>query len=120
MRQNPHVRICGGLGSATALVYPTFTRGKEAVEINVQLLRGGGLPHPRTIANKKRIHKLQERCSKARVDWGDKSAENDACEPTTVAATSSYCEPACPETGRHVLTARTLLLSHIVIGVLVL
>ncbi len=23
MRQNPHVRICGGLGSATALVYPT-------------------------------------------------------------------------------------------------
>ena len=24
MRQNPHVRICGGLGSATALVYPTL------------------------------------------------------------------------------------------------
>ena len=23
MRQNPHVRICGGLGSATTLVYPT-------------------------------------------------------------------------------------------------
>ena len=25
MRQNPHVRICGGPGSATTLVYPTQT-----------------------------------------------------------------------------------------------
>ncbi len=25
MRQNPHVRICGGPGSATTLVYPTDT-----------------------------------------------------------------------------------------------
>ena len=24
MRQNPHVRICGGPGSATTLVYPTL------------------------------------------------------------------------------------------------
>ena len=28
-----------------------FAGGKEAIEINVQLFRGGGLPHPRTIAN---------------------------------------------------------------------
>ena len=27
MRQNPHVRICGGPGSATTLVYPTATHG---------------------------------------------------------------------------------------------
>ena len=27
MRQNPHVRICGGPGSATTLVYPTGTWG---------------------------------------------------------------------------------------------
>ena len=26
MRQNPHVRICGGPGSATTLVYPTSQR----------------------------------------------------------------------------------------------
>ena len=26
MRQNPHVRICGGPGSATTLVYPTAFR----------------------------------------------------------------------------------------------
>ena len=26
MRKNPHVRICGGLGSATTLVYPTVAR----------------------------------------------------------------------------------------------
>ena len=26
MRQNPHVRICGGPGSATTLVYPTGTQ----------------------------------------------------------------------------------------------
>ena len=30
MRQNPHVRICGGLGSATALVYPTGQGGQRA------------------------------------------------------------------------------------------
>ena len=28
MRQNPHVRICGGPGSATTLVYPTVPRGR--------------------------------------------------------------------------------------------
>ena len=27
MRQNPHVRICGGPGSATTLVYPTDRSG---------------------------------------------------------------------------------------------
>ena len=27
MRQNPHVRICGGPGSATTLVYPTGSDG---------------------------------------------------------------------------------------------
>ena len=26
MRQNPHVRICGGPGSATTLVYPTLQK----------------------------------------------------------------------------------------------
>ena len=34
-----------------------FTGGKEAVEINVQLLRGGGLLHPHTTAQIKRIYK---------------------------------------------------------------
>ena len=29
MRKNPHVRICGGLGSATTLVYPTPLRRLE-------------------------------------------------------------------------------------------
>ena len=33
MRQNPHVRICGGPGSATTLVYPTTGRHR--------LYRGG-------------------------------------------------------------------------------
>ena len=28
MRKNPHVRICGGLGSATTLVYPTSITGR--------------------------------------------------------------------------------------------
>ena len=36
MRKNPHVRICGGLGSATTLVYPTpFSRGVMVVLGNV-------------------------------------------------------------------------------------
>ena len=28
MRQNPHVRICGGPGSATTLVYPTSVQAQ--------------------------------------------------------------------------------------------
>ena len=31
MRKNPHVRIWGGLGTATALVYPTFS-GQNSAE----------------------------------------------------------------------------------------
>ena len=31
MRQNPHVRICGGPGSATTLVYPTVEGCVSAV-----------------------------------------------------------------------------------------
>ncbi len=31
MRKNPHVRICGGLGSATTLVYPTEEMTGEQV-----------------------------------------------------------------------------------------
>ena len=39
MRQNPHVRICGGPGSATTLVYPTpfwcrFTLGLASVRFS--------------------------------------------------------------------------------------
>ncbi len=30
MRQNPHVRICGGPGSATTLVYPTLESRGDA------------------------------------------------------------------------------------------
>ena len=32
MRQNPHVRICGGPGSATTLVYPTPRAGMDHAE----------------------------------------------------------------------------------------
>ena len=30
MRQNPHVRICGGPGTATTLVYPTSLRERHS------------------------------------------------------------------------------------------
>ncbi len=34
MRQNPHVRICGGPGSATTLVYPTVSgRGRRPTDV---------------------------------------------------------------------------------------
>ena len=39
MRQNPHVRICGGPGSATTLVYPTARRLQVGVRL-VQHLFG--------------------------------------------------------------------------------
>ena len=31
MRQNPHVRICGGPGSATTLVYPTLSTRHSSI-----------------------------------------------------------------------------------------
>ena len=45
MRKNPHVRICGGLGSATTLVYPTDDfRGKpvSAIAGHAVTLPAGG------------------------------------------------------------------------------
>ena len=33
MRQNPHVRICGGPGSATTLVYPTKKRHNHRMQL---------------------------------------------------------------------------------------
>ena len=44
MRQNPHVRICGGPGSATTLVYPTGFRrvqGCQDMPALVAALRAG-------------------------------------------------------------------------------
>ena len=35
MRKNPHVRICGGLGSATTLVYPTAPAALYAFHVAV-------------------------------------------------------------------------------------
>ena len=37
MRKNPHVRICGGLGSATTLVYPTIG-GSELLDTQLSQL----------------------------------------------------------------------------------
>ena len=36
MRQNPHVRICGGPGSATTLVYPTLRQFENRVYENLE------------------------------------------------------------------------------------
>ena len=41
MRKNPHVRICGGLGSATTLVYPTAISRP-----------GPGAPHQATVGGR--------------------------------------------------------------------
>ena len=45
MRQNPHVRICGGPGSATTLVYPTasgrWARRRHAHDDGRDRLREG-------------------------------------------------------------------------------
>ena len=40
MRQNPHVRICGGPGSATTLVYPTCRWDKVEKDTAPQELHG--------------------------------------------------------------------------------
>ena len=41
MRQNPHVRICGGPGSATTLVYPTASHRRAVVYFCSAVLTGG-------------------------------------------------------------------------------
>ena len=47
MRQNPHVRICGGPGSATTLVYPTPVRWRrKSPDIDQQPTGGGGAMGP--------------------------------------------------------------------------
>ena len=43
MRQNPHVRICGGPGSATTLVYPTARRRQRTLML-VGYPEAGRLP----------------------------------------------------------------------------
>ena len=57
MRQNPHVRICGGPGSATTLVYPTSlgrragagsrTRDRVNRRPVTRAWRDESSPHPR-------------------------------------------------------------------------
>ena len=41
MRQNPHVRICGGPGSATTLVYPTASMSKDEPQTRARAHRRG-------------------------------------------------------------------------------
>ena len=63
MRQNPHVRICGGPGSATTLVYPTpagqgdyrtnevLTRRAAALPVRVRIVDAWAEPYlPRSSA----------------------------------------------------------------------
>ena len=42
MRQNPHVRICGGPGSATTLVYPTVSRHDHRLHAFAAVHGGSG------------------------------------------------------------------------------
>ena len=49
MRQNPHVRICGGPGSATTLVYPTPCRRRGSPLRSSEPEEGVGLAY--TLAN---------------------------------------------------------------------
>ena len=52
MRQNPHVRICGGPGSATTLVYPTDERCACEAPLSEQ-----DLGHPWFCSSRRRIFK---------------------------------------------------------------
>ena len=44
MRQNPHVRICGGPGSATTLVYPTPITQGPRFDCDRDVTEQAGLP----------------------------------------------------------------------------
>ena len=44
MRQNPHVRICGGPGSATTLVYPNLRSGMARSALSGAVNRKANAP----------------------------------------------------------------------------
>ena len=50
MRQNPHVRICGGPGSATTLVYPTLNPQRDRTACKTAIDRWFPADQPRRAA----------------------------------------------------------------------
>ena len=63
MRQNPHVRICGGPGSATTLVYPTIDWKEVETGISVLPAPEGTLIHLRA-------------AERAKLCWSHKSSSS--------------------------------------------
>ena len=61
MRKNPHVRICGGPGSATTLVYPTIVSAAVVLEMDgavcraARIVLGGVAPVPWRVPDAERI-----------------------------------------------------------------
>ena len=92
MRKNPHVRICGGLGSATTLVYPTAfvvevgrpvvhepTPALEQVRLRVGRLASGRARHRRRqhrllphILDDENLHLVHTRCKHVLRDHAGK------------------------------------------------
>ena len=103
MRQNPHVRICGGPGSATTLVYPTWSTVWGA---------GGPLPGRR-----------QERCTadaddgyraRGRTPPSRRERVVDIIRNITVDGEAALAVDTAEELGRALLTGRYVVASDAV------
>ena len=70
MRQNPHVRICGGPGSATTLVYPTPVWVDAPADLGAaraERLTDNGGRRPSLAKNGRNAGKVLENCERWRV-----------------------------------------------------
>ena len=91
MRQNPHVRICGGLGSATALVYPTAFRSDDQLFLARQIESLPPKP-PRVVTRATKDSNLQTLLENAR-ELGIDDLLTEAAAFVQNSIPGGYCWP---------------------------
>ena len=91
MRQNPHVRICGGLGSATALVYSTAFRSDDQLFLARQIESLPPKP-PRVVTRATKDSNLQTLLENAR-ELGIDDLLTEAAAFVQNSIPGGYCWP---------------------------
>ena len=101
MRQNPHVRICGGPGSATTLVYPTLSLSHSRGPAGRLAATDAAVTRFRTGLEGARTYTLAGRLSLTPSvevwlphDGGEKRV--DVCRREEIARSCGRCSPRRP------------------------